>query len=176
MSRLHRSVKTSHLSSDAGGNDLLANLPIADEPLLVAANCYAGAHVVMAGARPIAQIGAALPSTVKVSASLTQVLYLQEAGDTSVISVRDINQGQMGDCFLLSSIGEIALFHPSAIMNMISVNADGTETVTLYLDAWGRLPTFGTTSFKPVAITVSNDFASYAVNNGATQDVFNGQK
>jgi hypothetical protein len=33
-----------------------------------------------------------------------------------------------------TSIGEIALFHPTAIMNMISVNANGTETVTLYLD------------------------------------------
>src|SRR5690349_24763804 len=109
MSKLYRSVKSSGLWSDAGGNDPLANLPIADEPLLVAANCNAGAHVVMAGAPPITQIGAALPSTAKVSASLTQVLYLQEAGDTSLISVRDINQGQMGDCFLLSSIGEIAL-------------------------------------------------------------------
>ena len=53
------------------------------------------------------------------ASALTQVLYLQETGDTSLISVNDINQGQIGDCFLLSSIGEIALWHPSAITNMI---------------------------------------------------------
>ncbi len=176
MSKVNRSFKTSKLTSDFDGNDLLADLPIANEPLLIAANCNAGVHAVTAGAPPITHVAAALPATVKVSATLNQVLYLQEAGDTSLISVRDINQGQIGDCFLLSVIGELALFHPSAIMNMITVNANGTETVTLYLDAWGRLPTYGTTSFKPVSITVSNDFPSYAVNSGVTQDVFNGQK
>ena len=35
----------------------------------------------------------------------TTALYLQEPGDTSLISVHDINQGQIGDCYLLSSIG-----------------------------------------------------------------------
>ena len=110
------------------------------------------------------------------TAALTQVLYLQEAGDASPISVNDINQGQIGDCFLLSSIGEIALFHPSAITNMIQANANGTETVTLYLAANGSLPTYGTTAFKATTVTVNNTFPSNAVNNGATQDVLNGQK
>ena len=113
---------------------------------------------------------------VRTTASLTQVLYLQEAGDPALISVNDIHQGQIGDCFLLSSIGELALWHPSAIMNMIRVNADGTETVTLYVAASGALPSFGTTSFKPVSVTVNNIFPSNAVNNGASQDVLNGQK
>jgi Ca2+-binding RTX toxin-like protein len=178
MSKLQRFVKTSSRTSFDSGDDLAASLTIPDDqlPLPAPGGFSASVQFVMAGGPPVAQITASLLTALRVSAPLTQVLYLQEAGDASLISVRDINQGQMGDCFLLSSIGEIALFHPSAIMNMISVNADGTETVTLYLDAWGRLPTFGTTSFKPVAITVSNDFASYAVNNGATQDVCNGQK
>jgi hypothetical protein len=78
-------------------------------------------------------------------------LYLQEPGDTSLINVRDINQGQMGDCFLLAAIGEIALFHPSAITSMIYANPDGTETVTLNLTASGQLPNYGTTSFKSTA-------------------------
>lgn len=103
-------------------------------------------------------------------------LYLQEVGDTSLISVNDIHQGQIGDCFLLASIGEIALWHPSAIMNMIHANADGTETVTLHLAASGQLPTYGTTQFRATTVTVTNVFPSYAVNNGATQDVVNGAK
>jgi hypothetical protein len=110
------------------------------------------------------------------SATLTDTLYLQEAGDTSVIGVADINQGQIGDCFLLSSIGELALFHPAAIMNMIHANPDGTETVTLHEASNGRLPTFGTTSFESVGVTVNNSFPAYAVNNGASQDVYGDYK
>ncbi len=113
------------------------------------------------------------PSTPTASAT---ALYLLEPGDTSAISINDIHQGQIGDCFLLSSIGEIALWHPSAIMNMISANADGTETVTLHLTANGQLPTYGTTSFETTTVTVNNTFPSNAVNNGATQDVVNGVK
>ena len=101
----------------------------------------------------------------------TPTLYLQESGDTSQISVNDLHQGQLGDCFLISSIGELAINAPSAIPNMIHVNANGTETVTLYTDQSGHLPTFGTTAFKADAVNVSNIFSSAAVNNGATQDV-----
>jgi hypothetical protein len=105
------------------------------------------------------------------STALLQTLYLQESGDTSKISVNDLHQGQLGDCFLISSIGELAINAPSTISNMIHVNANGTETVTLYTDQSGHLPTFGTSAFKTDAITVSNTFSSAAVNNGATQDV-----
>jgi len=101
----------------------------------------------------------------------SQALYLTETGDTAAISVNDLHQGQIGDCFLISSVGELALTHSDAIGKMIRSNADGTETVTLYVDQRGRLPTFGTTAFKPVSVTVSNVFPSYSINNGATQDM-----
>ncbi len=110
------------------------------------------------------------------SGGLTQVLYLQETGDASAISVYDINQGQMGDCYLLSSIGEIALFHPGFITQMIQANANGTETVTLHRAANGSLPGIGTTSYSADLINVINSFPSDSVNNGANQDVLNGQK
>jgi len=90
--------------------------------------------------------------------------------------VTDLYQGQIGDCFLISSIGELALNDPTAISNMIHVNANGTETVTLHEAANGQLATFGTTAFKAVQVTVTNSFPNYSVDNGATQDVVGNQK
>jgi hypothetical protein len=101
---------------------------------------------------------------------------LQEPGDSAPVSVDDLHQGDIGDCFLISSIGELALTHPSAITGMIHSNPNGTETVTLYTAGNGRLATFGTTSFRPVEVTVTNSFPDYSVNGGATQDVVAGQK
>jgi hypothetical protein len=109
-------------------------------------------------------------------APLTQVLLPTEPGTTNPISVTDINQGQLGDCFVLSPLGEESLFHSSTIMNMIHNNGNGTETVTLYEAKNGTLPTFGTTSFKAVSVTVNNTFSAQSVDNGATQDVFGNQK
>ena len=103
-------------------------------------------------------------------------LYLTEPGTTSAISVSDLYQGQIGDCFLISSIGELALDHPTAISNMIHVNSDGSETVTLYEAANGKLPSFGTTSFKAVQVNVTNTFPTNAVDNASTQDVVGNQK
>ena len=100
--------------------------------------------------------------------ALTDALYLQEPGDSSAISIDDIHQGQIDDCFLLSSVGEPALWDPTAITDMISANADGTETVTLCLVANGSLPTFGTTNFTSTQVTIDNSFSSDAGNNGPT--------
>jgi Calpain family cysteine protease len=113
--------------------------------------------------------GAGLMPTV--AAPTTQTLYLTEAGNTAAVSVNDINQGQLADCFLLSSFGEEALFHQAAITKMIHDNGNGTEIVTLYVDKNGRLPGFSSTSFKSTAVTINNSFSGSSVNNGAKQDV-----
>ena len=111
-----------------------------------------------------------------IAAAMTQALYLTEAGDKTAISVGDLHQGQIGDCFLISSIGELALFHSANLSSMIKPGANGTETVTLYTAANGSLPTFGTSAFKAVSVTVSNLFPTYSVNNAANQDVVGSQK
>lgn len=117
----------------------------------------------------------ALPGSFGATA-LQNVLYLTESGDSSAISVNDLHQGQLGDCFLISSIGELALTHPDAINRMITLNANGTETVTLYTGANGRVAGYGATAFKAVSVTINNNFSSAGVNNLSSQDVLNGQK
>ncbi|HKM62998.1 MAG TPA: hypothetical protein VJY39_10965 [Acidisphaera sp.] len=72
------------------------------------------------------------------------MLYLQEPGDPAPISVNELVQGNLGDYFLIASIGGLALNDPSAITSMIQSNGDGTETVTLYEAANGNLPRFST--------------------------------
>ena len=124
---------------------------------------------------PFAATVAITPGLVKAMAT-AQALYLTEPGTGTPISVGDINQGQLGDCYLLSSIGEIALLKPAFISNAIHTNGNGTESVTLYACSNGRLPTGISTSFKAVTETVTNKFPNTSVNNGAAQDVVGNQK
>ncbi len=44
----------------------------------------------------------------------------------------DINQGNLSDCYLLTSLAETALKSPAAISDMFVVNGDGTYTVKIY--------------------------------------------
>lgn len=118
----------------------------------------------------------AAKTTAPVSVPQTMALYLTEPGDTAAISMNDVHQGQIGDCFLLSPIGDLANVAPSVIQNMIHANANGTETVTLHLAANGTFAYPGATSFKTISEIVTNVFPSYGVNNGATQDVVGSQK
>src|SRR5271163_4945071 len=90
----------------------------------------------------------------------TQVLFFSEPDGTPALSYNEINQGPLGDCWVLSSFGEEALMNPAAILQMIHSNGNGTETVTLYTSATGQLPTFGTTSFMPVNVLVNNALLS----------------
>ena len=49
-------------------------------------------------------------------------------------SYADINQGDVGDCYFLSSLGEVALQDPSLIKNMIQSNGDGAYSVEFWIN------------------------------------------
>jgi hypothetical protein len=112
-------------------------------------------------------------------------LYLTEPGDTTAISVNDLHQGSIADCFVIAVIGELALVNPGAISKMITQNSNGTETVTLYspqtvittTTTTNHHKTVTTTSMsvveKPVGITVTNNFPAGTVDSSG-QDVVNG--
>jgi Calpain family cysteine protease len=47
-------------------------------------------------------------------------------------SYTDVQQGEIGDCYFLASLAELAIQNPSAITSMFIVNGDGTYTVRFY--------------------------------------------
>jgi hypothetical protein len=49
-------------------------------------------------------------------------------------SINDVNQGYLGDCFLLASAGELASQNPSAVQSMITANGNGTYGVRFYVN------------------------------------------
>ena len=56
-------------------------------------------------------------------------------------SMSDINQGYLGDCYLLSALAEVANQDPSAITSMITNNGNGTYGVRFYVDGAARYVT-----------------------------------
>jgi hypothetical protein len=55
-------------------------------------------------------------------------------GTSGVPNYLDVNQGYLGDCYLVSSLAETALQNPSAIESMISNNGNGTYDVRFYVN------------------------------------------
>ena len=55
-------------------------------------------------------------------------------GPSGAPTIQDVNQGYLGDCYFLSSLGEVALKDPSAIENMISSNGNGTYSVRFFVN------------------------------------------
>jgi len=57
---------------------------------------------------------------------------VDDAGQVSPngISPNDVTQGNLGDCYVLSSLAAVATQNPDLIRNMIRANPDGTYTVT----------------------------------------------
>jgi hypothetical protein len=55
-------------------------------------------------------------------------------GSSGAPTFQDVNQGYVGDCYFVSSLGEVALKDPSAIENMISSNGNGTYGVRFFVN------------------------------------------
>ena len=87
-------------------------------------------------------------------------------GPSGAPTYEDVNQGYLGDCYFVSSLGEIALKDPSAIESMISSNGNGTYAVRFMVDG------------QPDYVTVNSELpimgAGYQWANGSTQEFANG--
>ncbi len=87
-------------------------------------------------------------------------------GPSGAPAYQDVNQGYLGDCYFLSSLGEIALKDPSAIESMISSNSNGTYGVRFMVNG------------QPDYVTVNSELpvmgAGYQWANGSTLEFANG--
>ncbi len=101
------------------------------------------------------------------------VLYGTEAGDTRDVSETDVHQNALGDCYLMSSLGEIARIKPALIKQMIKENGDGTYTVTLHREKTGLGYLYGKLTgqeFDDVQVVVDGNFGTGSANSGSGQD------
>jgi hypothetical protein len=80
-------------------------------------------------------------------------------------TITDEHQGELGDCYFISSLGTIASSNPTAIENMFLNNGDGTYTVRFYTSSGtadyvtvnGMLPTYnGTLCFADYCASPTN--------------------
>ena len=79
-------------------------------------------------------------------------------------SINDINQGYLGDCYLLSSLADVAKNDPSIIKSMIKDNGNGTYGVRFYVNGaedWvtvnNSLPTYSNSLVFNDAYNNTND-------------------
>ena len=65
---------------------------------------------------------------------LSTLRYVDVSGSLFVNgpSYDDVNQGKVGDCYLMATLGEVAKHSPSTIVNMFADNGDGTWTVRFF--------------------------------------------
>ncbi len=87
-------------------------------------------------------------------------------GTSGTPSYLDVNQGYLGDCYFVSSLGETALQDPSLIKNMITANGNGTYSVEFYVNGQADY------------VTVNNELpmmgGGYEWANGSTMEFANG--
>jgi hypothetical protein len=94
-------------------------------------------------------LGADVPVLTSTSYSYQTALGNLFSGTPSFL---DQKQGMLGDCYLIASLGSIAMVNPTAITNMFIDNGDGTFTVRFFGGSYGSF-------FNPDG-TISDGFAS----------------
>jgi len=86
------------------------------------------------------------------------VPFIKGNGDSNVVEWNDIHQQDLGDCYFMSSLGEIAKQNPQLIQNAIKDNGDGSYNVRLYeKQGDGPFGWFGH-HYEPKDIRVTPDF------------------
>jgi hypothetical protein len=86
-------------------------------------------------------------------------------GPSGAPTYQDVNQGYVGDCYFVSSLGEVALKDPSAIENMISSNGNETYSVRFFVNG------------QPDYVTVNSQLpvmTGYRWSNGSQLEFANG--
>ncbi|OFW03938.1 MAG: hypothetical protein A3H96_15965 [Acidobacteria bacterium RIFCSPLOWO2_02_FULL_67_36] len=87
-------------------------------------------------------------------AAVPGVPFAKGTGDSCCIAANDVEQGGIGDCYLMAGLMAVANQNPGLINDAITDNGDGTYKVRLYVrDFFGRL--------KPVYETVDANFPTY---------------
>jgi hypothetical protein len=66
----------------------------------------------------------------RLAAASTHSLFADASNPLASINTEGVVQGQSGDCYLLSSLAEVAKTHPEIIRDAIKDDGDGTYTVT----------------------------------------------
>jgi len=87
-------------------------------------------------------------------------------GSSGAPSCLDVNQGYLGDCYFMSSLGDVALQDPQAIENMFTNNGNGTYSVRFFVNG------------EPDYVTVNEQLpvlgGGYQWANGSTYEFANG--
>src|SRR5271166_2409538 len=95
-----------------------------------------------------------------------QATNLPLYGPSGAPTYLDVNQGYVGDCYFVSSLGEVALKDPAAIENMISSSGNGTYSVRFFVDG------------QPDYVTVNSELplmTGYQWANGSQLEFANGK-
>jgi hypothetical protein len=81
-------------------------------------------------------------------------LFAWGKGDVHEVSINDIHQNKLGDCFFLGALASVAAQDPQRIKHMVVDNGDGTYTVTFKERS---ISAFGPEEFHDRQITVTLD-------------------